>query len=81
MSAVQINIDKVIAEFCDLLDGQWTAPLRHAGVEYTTQFVRGDPATELLPAAERADASMLVPVAPPTKRATPRTVAADRRSK
>ena len=60
MSAVQINIDKVLAEFRDLLDGQWTAPLRRADVEYTTQVVRGDPATELLRAAKRANASMLV---------------------
>lgn len=60
MSAVQINIDKVLAEFRDLLDGQWTAPLRKAGVDYTTQVVRGDPATELLRAAKRANASLLV---------------------
>ncbi len=60
MSAVQINIDKVIAEFRDLIDGQWTAPLRKAGVEYTTQVVRGDPATELLRTTKRTGASMLV---------------------
>ena len=60
MSAVQINIDKVIAEFRELLDGQWTAALRRADVDYTTQVVRGDPATELLRTAKRANASMLV---------------------
>ena len=60
MSALQINIDKVLADFRDLLDGQWTSPLRKAGVEHSTQLVRGDPATELLRAAKRAGASMLV---------------------
>ena len=60
MSAVQIDIDKVLDQFRDLLDGQWTAPLRKVGVEYSTQIVRGDPATELLRAAKRASASMLV---------------------
>jgi nucleotide-binding universal stress UspA family protein len=60
LSAVQVNIDTVLSEFRDLLEGQWTAPLRKIDVQYTTQLVRGDPATELLRAAERADASMLV---------------------
>jgi len=60
MSAVQINIDQVLAEFRALLDGQWTASLRKADVKYTTQVVRGDPATELLRAAKRANASLLV---------------------
>ncbi len=113
MSAVQININKVLDEFRGLLDGQWTAPLRKAGVQYTTQVVRGDPATELLRAATRADASMivlgskshsaladmivggtvhkvmnrsaipvvLVPSAPPKKRAAARKAASDARSK
>ena len=59
MSAVQINIDKILAEFQDLLDGRWTAPLRKAGVQYTTQVIRGDPATELLRVAKREHASLL----------------------
>ena len=60
MSAAQVNIDKVLAEVGQLLDGQWTAPLRKADVQYTTQLVRGDPATELLRAAKRTRASLLV---------------------
>lgn len=60
MSAIQVNIDKVLAEFGELLDGRWTAPLRKAEVQYTTQLVRGDPATELLRAAKRTSASLLV---------------------
>ncbi len=60
LSAVQINIDTVLAEVQGLLDGRWTAPLRRAGVSYVTTLVRGDPATELLRAATRTRASMLV---------------------
>ena len=59
MSAVQINIDEILAEFQELLDGRWTAPLRKAGVQYTTQVIRGDPATELLRVAKREHASLL----------------------
>jgi hypothetical protein len=59
MSAVQINIDKILAEFQRLLDGRWTAPLRKAGVEYTTRVIRGDPATELLRVAKREHATLL----------------------
>ncbi|HTK16314.1 MAG TPA: universal stress protein [Acidimicrobiia bacterium] len=59
LSAVQINIDEVLAEFRQLLDGRWTAPLRKADVEYTSQLVRGDPATELLRVAERAGAALI----------------------
>jgi nucleotide-binding universal stress UspA family protein len=50
----------VLAEVQHLMDGQWTASLRKAGVEYATRIVRGDPATELLRAATRTNASMLV---------------------
>ncbi len=48
LSAVQVNIDDVLAELRGLLEGTWTAPLRKAKVPYTVQLVRGDPATELL---------------------------------
>ncbi len=60
LSAIQVNIDKVLAELGRDLDGPWVAPLRKAGVEYTTQVVHGDPAIELLRVAKRAGASMLV---------------------
>jgi nucleotide-binding universal stress UspA family protein len=59
LSAVQINIDEILKEFRELLDGRWTAPLRKAGVEYTTQVVRGDPATELLRVAQGAGAALI----------------------
>ena len=60
MSAFQVDINPFLAEIQDLLDGRWSAALRRSGVEYSTQLVRGDPATELLRAAKRVGASMLV---------------------
>jgi nucleotide-binding universal stress UspA family protein len=58
--AVQIDTDKLLVELRGQLEGAWVASLRKAGVEYTTQLVRGDPATELLRVAKRAHAVMLV---------------------
>ena len=60
MSAFQINIDPVLAQLRELLDGRWSALLRKAQIEHTTELVRGDPATELLRVAKRVRASMLV---------------------
>jgi len=60
LSAVQINIDTLLAELQTSLDGRWVAPLRSAGVSYSTKLVRGDPAIELLRVAGRAAPSMLV---------------------
>ena len=60
LSAFQVNVDSVLAELQELLDGHWSAPLRKTGIEFTTQLVHGDPATELLRVAKRVRASMLV---------------------
>lgn len=60
LSAFQVDIDKVMVELRELLDGTWCGPLRNAEVEHSTQLVRGDPAQELIRAATRAEASMLV---------------------
>ena len=57
---LRFNTDELLTELRELLDGPWAAPLREAGVEYTTELVGGDPALELLRVAERVDASMLV---------------------
>ncbi len=59
-SAIQIDIDRYLAEIQGLLVGLWTAPLRDAGVGYHTQLVRGDPATELLRIAVELDAYLVV---------------------
>jgi nucleotide-binding universal stress UspA family protein len=58
LSAVQVDIDAVLAELRGLLDGRWSAPLRT--VAHTTQQVRGEPATQLLRVADRSGASMIV---------------------
>lgn len=60
LSAVQVDIDKVLTEFRGLLDEKWSTPLRTADVTYTTQVVRGDPATELLRVATKSKATMLI---------------------
>jgi nucleotide-binding universal stress UspA family protein len=60
MSAVQVNIDNVLADYQELLDDKWCAGLRKSGVAFSTQIVRGDPATALLSAAKRVNATMIV---------------------
>ena len=60
LDAVQVNTDKLLARLRGSLEGAWVAPLRKAGVEHSTQLVRGDPATELLRVAKRTCAVMLV---------------------
>jgi nucleotide-binding universal stress UspA family protein len=58
--ALQVDAKPIVDEFKALLDGPWTQVLRKAGVPYTTRFVRGDPAVELLRLATRLNALMLV---------------------
>jgi len=60
LGAMQIDTTIVIGELRTLLESSWIAPLRKAGVSYTTRIVRGDPAAELLRIATRLDATMLV---------------------
>jgi nucleotide-binding universal stress UspA family protein len=60
LSALQVDIDKVLADFRACLDGEWTAHLRKPGLTVNTRLVRGDPATELLHAAETAGATMII---------------------
>jgi nucleotide-binding universal stress UspA family protein len=60
LSAMQIDIDKVLADLESRLEGPWVAPLRKAAVPFTTRLVRGDPGKELLRVAARARASLVV---------------------
>jgi nucleotide-binding universal stress UspA family protein len=60
LGALQVDAQPIVDEFKALLDGPWTQVLRKAGVPYTTRFVRGDPAVELLRLATRLNALMLV---------------------
>lgn len=60
LGALQVDAKPIVDEARSLLDGPWTASLRKAGVPCRTRFVRGDRAIELLRAATRLDAMMLV---------------------
>lgn len=60
LGALQVDAKPIVDEFKTLLDGPWTQILRKARVPYTTRFVRGDPAVELLRLATRLNALMLV---------------------
>jgi nucleotide-binding universal stress UspA family protein len=48
------------AEIGALLDGEWTAPLRMAGVPYTTTLRDGSPVTVLLAVADDVGADLVV---------------------
>ncbi len=60
LGALQIDAKQVVDNTRALLDSSWTALLRKSEVPYTTRFVRGDPAVELLRTATRLNATMLV---------------------
>lgn len=60
VAALQIDSDPLIATRRKLLLGRWTEPLRNAGVEISTQLHVGDPTAELLSAARRTDADLIV---------------------
>ena len=60
LEAAQFDTDALLLRLRQELEHDWVAPLREAGVDYTTQLVRGDPATELLRVTKRVHAVMLV---------------------
>jgi nucleotide-binding universal stress UspA family protein len=60
LGAFQVDVKPIIHDLRTQLKGPWAAPLRKAGVPFTTRFVRGDPATELLRVATKLNAAMLV---------------------
>jgi nucleotide-binding universal stress UspA family protein len=60
LDAAQFDTDALLAHLRQELEHEWAAPLREAGVDYTTQLVRGDPATELLRVTKRVHGVMLV---------------------
>lgn len=47
-------------EITALLDGEWTAPLRDAGVRHRTELRDGSPVSVLLAAADDVDADLVV---------------------
>lgn len=60
VAALQIDSDPLIATRRSLLLGRWTEPLRDAGVDVSTHLHVGDPTAELLGAAHRVDAELIV---------------------
>jgi nucleotide-binding universal stress UspA family protein len=60
LAAVQVNTDPIRAELKRRLEGKWTAPVRSAGVAYTTRLEIGRPAETLLTVARRHKASLIV---------------------
>jgi nucleotide-binding universal stress UspA family protein len=60
MSAAQIDFQKVEKEHLRLLGGEWSEPLRNAGVKYETVLGNGDQVEELLRIAAERDADLLV---------------------
>jgi nucleotide-binding universal stress UspA family protein len=59
-AVLQEASDTARARTKELLEGEWTAPLRDAGVPYRTEFVEGGAAGALLEVADREDAGMIV---------------------
>jgi len=60
LDAVQLDTKGFLAEVRAKLVGEWTEALRAAGVRYSTEFLRGEPATELLGAAHARHADVIV---------------------
>ena len=60
LAAVQVNADPLRHEFERRLRGEWTAPLRDAGVAYEARLLRGRPADALLRGASEEGAELLV---------------------
>ena len=60
LNAAQINTDPIRKEFQRRLRGQWTEPVRAAGVRYETQLEVGRPAEVLLNAARHHEAALIV---------------------
>jgi nucleotide-binding universal stress UspA family protein len=60
LAALQINTDPLRRELEQLLRGEWTAPLRDAGVQYHTKVITGRPANALMQLARDEHAALIV---------------------
>lgn len=60
LNAIQVNTDPMRQELERRLRGEWTEPVRTAGVRYETQLEVGRPAEVLLAAARRNEAALIV---------------------
>jgi nucleotide-binding universal stress UspA family protein len=60
LAAIQVNTDPMHHELDQRLRGEWSQPLRDAGVHYETQLLTGRPTEELMHYARRERASLIV---------------------
>ena len=60
LAALQIDTDPLVEERRRRLKGEWTEPLRTAGLRVTSRLVRGDPAMQLLQIADQREADLIV---------------------
>jgi nucleotide-binding universal stress UspA family protein len=70
LASLQIDSGPLLAKRRAQLQGDWTDPLRAAGLRVTTRLLRGDPAGELCKLADSRDADLLV-VGAKSRRAVP----------
>jgi nucleotide-binding universal stress UspA family protein len=60
LNAIQLNTDDLVAARRASLVGEWTEVLRKQGVTHSTEFVQGNPTTELLGIAQEHQADLVV---------------------
>jgi nucleotide-binding universal stress UspA family protein len=60
LAAIQVNPDPIRHKIGQLLQQEWTAPVRAAGVAYRTEVLDGRPADVLLASARRHEAALIV---------------------
>jgi nucleotide-binding universal stress UspA family protein len=60
LSAFQFSADELVKRARTRLVGPWTQPLRDAEVQYLTELVRGEPASELLRLADERRVDLIV---------------------
>jgi len=60
LAVLQVDTGPILARRRAQLDGEWTEPLRQAGLQVTTRVLRGDPAVELCDLAAARNVDLLV---------------------
>jgi nucleotide-binding universal stress UspA family protein len=60
LAAAQIDPDPIRLEVARRLEGEWSAPVRAAGLSYATQVLVGRPADKIMQCARESQASLIV---------------------
>ncbi len=60
LAAIQVDTNPLRRRLKALLDAEWTAPLRAAGVPYRTKLKEGRPAEVILKTARKSNAELIV---------------------